>query len=57
MKITTLPSEEKFHPAVKKIFDARVKSISEGKGIDWGTGEALAFASLIDEGYHVRLSG
>lgn len=25
--------------------------------IDWGTAEALAFASLIDEGYHVRLSG
>ena len=25
--------------------------------IDWGTSEALAFATLIDEGYHVRLSG
>lgn len=34
-----------------------MESINTGKGIDWGTGEALAFASLIDEGYHVRLSG
>jgi len=57
LKITTLPAEEKFHPAVKKIFDARVKSITEGKGIDWGTAEALAFATLIDEGNHVRISG
>ena len=35
----------------------RKKSIIEGKGIDWGTAEALAFASLMDEGFHVRLSG
>jgi len=52
-----LPTDGKFHPAVKKIFDARVKSIQEGKGIDWGTAEALAFATLIDEGNHVRISG
>ena len=34
-----------------------MQSIQTGKGIDWGTAENLAFASLIDEGYHVRLSG
>lgn len=34
-----------------------MESIKTGKGIDWGTAEALAFGSLIDEGYHVRLSG
>jgi 2-oxoglutarate dehydrogenase complex dehydrogenase (E1) component-like enzyme len=34
-----------------------MESIKTGKGIDWGTAEALAFASLIAEGYHVRLSG
>lgn len=34
-----------------------MKSIQTGKGIDWGTAEALAFASLLQEGYHVRLSG
>ena len=56
-KITTLPDDQDFHPQVKKIFDARLKSIKEGQGIDWGTAEALAFASLIQEGFHVRVSG
>jgi len=32
---------------VKKIFEARKKAIEEGKGIDWGNAESLAFASLI----------
>jgi 2-oxoglutarate dehydrogenase E1 component len=58
LKIVTLPKDQgKFHPQIVKIFDNRVKSIETGKNIDWGTAEALAFASLIDEGYHVRLSG
>jgi 2-oxoglutarate dehydrogenase E1 component len=34
-----------------------LESFQTGKGIDWGTAEALAFSTLIDEGYHVRLSG
>jgi len=55
--IATLPEGEKFHPSVTKIFNERLKSINTGNGIDWGTAEALAFASLIQEGYHVRLSG
>jgi 2-oxoglutarate dehydrogenase E1 component len=42
---------------VRKIFEARAKTISDGKGIDWGTAEALAFATLIQDGYHVRISG
>lgn len=56
-KIAVLPSDWTFHPNVKKIFEARRKSIAEGKGIDWGTAEALAFATLIEEGFHVRVSG
>ncbi len=56
-KITTLPADVKVHPQLKKIYEARYTSIEEGKGIDWGTGEALAFASLITDGYGVRLSG
>ena len=42
---------------VKKIFEQRVKTIQEGKGIDWGTAEALAFSTLIQDGYNVRISG
>jgi 2-oxoglutarate dehydrogenase E1 component len=52
-----LPSDWIFHPTVKKIYEARKKSIQEGKSIDWGTAESLAFASLIQEGFHVRMSG
>lgn len=55
--ITALPIDSNFHRLVRKIFDTRYKSISEGKGIDWGTAEALAFATLIEDGYHVRISG
>lgn len=55
--ITTLPPEGKFHPKIVKIFEERNEAIKTGKGIDWGTAESLAFATLIDEGNHVRLSG
>ena len=56
-KIFTLPPQGKFHPKIAKIFVERKKAVESGTGIDWGTAEALAFASLIDEGNHVRLSG
>ena len=36
---------------------ARRKMIDEGKGIDWATAEALAFGTLLVEGFKVRLSG
>ena len=56
-KITALPVGRNFHRLVKKIFEARYKSIQTGKDIDWGTAEALAFASLIQDGFNVRISG
>ncbi|KAL6652773.1 hypothetical protein ACP70R_011698 [Stipagrostis hirtigluma subsp. patula] len=55
--MTTLPENFKPHRAVKKIFDQRRQMIETGEGIDWAVGEALAFATLIVEGNHVRLSG
>ncbi|KAM7492068.1 hypothetical protein LguiA_034989 [Lonicera macranthoides] len=55
--ITTLPDTFKPHRAVKKIFSERSKMIETGEGIDWAVGEALAFATLLIEGNHVRLSG
>jgi 2-oxoglutarate dehydrogenase E1 component len=55
--ITALPQDSNFHRLVRKIFDNRYKSITEGKNIEWGTAEALAFATLIQDGYHVRISG
>lgn len=55
--ISVLPKDGEFHKLIKKIFDQRKKSIEDGKDIDWGTGEALAFASLIQDGYKIRISG
>ncbi|KAI3781921.1 hypothetical protein L2E82_11949 [Cichorium intybus] len=55
--ITTLPGNFKPHRAVKKIFGDRLKMIESGEGVDWAVAEALAFATLLVEGNHVRLSG
>ncbi|PWA95636.1 2-oxoglutarate dehydrogenase, E1 component [Artemisia annua] len=56
-KITTVPENFKPHRAVKKIFADRFKMIETGEGVDWAVAEALAFATLLVEGNHVRLSG
>lgn len=55
--IATLPEDKTFHRLVKKIFEGRKTAIETGKDIDWGTAEALAFATLLRDGFEVRLSG
>ncbi|KAI4356119.1 hypothetical protein L6164_000166 [Bauhinia variegata] len=55
--ITTLPEDFTPHRAVKKIYEQRAQMIETGEDIDWGFAEALALATLIVEGNHVRLSG
>merc|ERR1719236_347377 len=52
-----IPEGFNIHRKIKKIYDNRRKCIETGEGIDWGTAEALAFATLLREGNHVRLSG
>jgi len=56
-KITEIPQDFRAHRTIKRIFENRRRSTEEGAGIDWATAEQLAFASLIAEGYPVRLSG
>ncbi len=56
-KISTIPSDFNAHKTLKKIFDQRMKTIIEGKTIDWSTAESLAFGTLLTEGFSVRLSG
>ena len=56
-KITTIPKEFNPHPTIKKIFENKKQMFLTGKGFDWATAEQLAFATLLDEGYPVRLSG
>ncbi len=55
--ITAIPAGFTPHRVVKRVYENRHAMIENGKGIDWAMGEALAFASLLDEGNHVRLSG
>ena len=41
---------------MQRVLQKRLKTVSEGKGIDWACAESLAFASLLNEGINVRLS-
>jgi 2-oxoglutarate dehydrogenase E1 component len=56
-KLCTTPDDFHLHKTIQRFLDSRKQAIESGHGIDWATGEALAFASLLDEGYPVRLSG
>ena len=55
--VTSLPEDFEAHRTVKRIYARRLEMIDKGEGLDWATAEALAFASLLDEGFPVRLSG
>lgn len=56
-KITTIPADLTIHKTVERVVQARQKMIEAGENVDWALGEHLAFASLLDEGFPVRLSG
>tara|TARA_Y100000817_G_scaffold310665_1_gene301657 strand:- start:524 stop:3412 length:2889 start_codon:yes stop_codon:yes gene_type:complete len=56
-KITFIPENFNAHPTIKKIFLNKKKMFDTGKNFDWATAEHLAFATLLEEGYPVRLSG
>tara|TARA_X000001036_G_scaffold402528_1_gene408389 strand:- start:687 stop:3581 length:2895 start_codon:yes stop_codon:yes gene_type:complete len=56
-KISKVPKNFSIHKTLQKIFDLRFRAIAEGKSIDWTTAESLAFATLLTEGFSVRLSG
>lgn len=55
--IGSAPEGFNLHRNLKRILNARTKSVVEGNNIDWSTAEALAFGSLVTEGHHVRVSG
>ncbi|SLN46411.1 2-oxoglutarate dehydrogenase E1 component [Pseudoruegeria aquimaris] len=55
--LTTYPQGFPIHKTVARMLENKAQMIETGKGIDWATGEALAFGSLLTEGYPVRLSG
>ena len=56
-EIHSIPKDFTPHKRIQKIYNERQESINDGKSIDWATAEALAFATLLKDGYGVRLSG
>jgi 2-oxoglutarate dehydrogenase E1 component len=57
LKITSVPKSFNLHRTLQRVFANRRRMIEEGTGIDWAMGEAMAFGTLLDEGFPVRLSG
>ncbi|TMV15207.1 2-oxoglutarate dehydrogenase E1 component [Arenibacterium halophilum] len=55
--LSTAPDGFPVHKTVQRLLDAKAEMFETGKGFDWATGEALAFGSLLTEGYPVRLAG
>ncbi len=56
-RLTDIPANFKLHPSVERLLAGR-REMGDGKvSLDWGMAENLAYASLVDEGHPVRLSG
>ena len=56
-KLTTYPESFHIHPKVKKLLEQRAEMGAGKRAVDYGMAEALAFASLVKSGTHVRMSG
>ena len=56
-RITTIPSGLTLHARVQQVVANRVKMVAGELPLDWGCAETLAYGSLLEEGYSVRLSG
>ncbi|CAH2600482.1 subunit of E1(0) component of 2-oxoglutarate dehydrogenase [Rhodovastum atsumiense] len=57
LALARVPEDFDVNPKIARQLDAKREMIESGKGIDWATGEALAFGTLLVEGNRVRLSG
>ncbi len=55
--LTSAPEGFAMHKTVGRLLDHKKQMFENGTGFDWATGEALAFGSLLTEGYPVRLAG
>jgi 2-oxoglutarate dehydrogenase E1 component len=56
-RLTEVPKEFEVHKTIGRFLENRKKMIDTGEGLDWATGEALAFGSILMEGNPIRLSG
>lgn len=56
-RLATLPPDFQPHPKIAALLRKRLEAVEAGEGIDWGTAETLAYGTLLDQGYSVRVSG
>ncbi len=56
-KMCAVPEGFEVHPKVKRLFETRLAMADEKQPLDWATAELLAFATLLADGYSVRLTG
>jgi 2-oxoglutarate dehydrogenase E1 component len=55
--LNTLPDGFALHKTLQGILGNRTKTLAAGKGIEWGTAEALALGTMLMEGTEIRISG
>ncbi|WP_111733240.1 2-oxoglutarate dehydrogenase E1 component [Roseovarius amoyensis] len=55
--LTSVPKDFPLHKTIARLIETKKKMFKTGQGFDWATAEAIAFGSLLLEGYPVRLSG
>ena len=55
-KLSSLPKDKKYFRKISKIYEDRLAAIESNK-LDWGAAEMLAYATLLNEGHSVRISG
>lgn len=55
-KLATLPEDLKYFRKIKKLLNDRLEQL-KNNSLDWGMAEMLAYATLLDEGHAVRISG
>jgi 2-oxoglutarate dehydrogenase E1 component len=56
-RITAIPQDFNAHKTVQRLLQRRREMVETGTGIDWSMAESLAFGTLLNEGFPVRLSG
>lgn len=56
-QLEVLPDGFELHPSVKNILNSRKQMVRSESPVDWGFAEIMAYASLLKDGFNIRLSG
>ncbi|HIJ94844.1 MAG TPA: 2-oxoglutarate dehydrogenase E1 component [Desulfuromonadales bacterium] len=56
-RLAELPAGFTAHPKINTLMQKRCEAVVTGSGIDWGNAETLAYATLLEQGISVRISG